>query len=275
VKLWFEHPCTDEHKFGHACWVDLDRQSWKPSSFSFFGLGARACTVAGKTSEALTKLMSLAPSAAVLLDVDEGKSDEPFNLVVRGERDIDVKLLRIGDIVKIHRGAKVPADGVVLTGQSSIDEGMLTGESMPVQKRPGDKVMSGTVNHDGVLCVRVTTPPGQSMLASIVRLMERAQTNKAPIQAYADYVASFFVWAVVAFSVLTWVVWMILVYGTDTVPTSWFGMANDPFQFCALFGLAVMVIACPCGLGLGTHVVFNYLPVSALGCCVSPMLLHF
>ncbi len=206
----------------------------------------------GKTSEALTKLMNLAPSTAILLETDASQGDDPANLVVLGEREIDAQLLRIGDTVKIHRGAKVPADGVVLTGQSSIDEAMLTGESLPVQKHPGDKVMSGTVNHDGVLCVQVTAPPGQSMLASIVRLMERAQTNKAPIQAYADYVASFFVWAVIALSVLTWVVWMVLVYGTDAIPTSWFGTADDPFQFCALFGLAVMVIACPCGLGLGT-----------------------
>jgi len=197
----------------------------------------------GKTSEALTKLMSLQASTATLLKL--GAHGE-----VVDEREVPANLLKRGDVVKVVRGSKIPADGEVIFGESTVDESMITGESMPVDKQVGDSVIGSTVSQSGLLHVRVVRTGEESTLSHILRLMEDAQTAKAPIQEYADKISGVFVPVVVALSVATFVAW----YAAElsgAVPSHWHDGKSD-FLFAFLFGIAVLVIACPCALGLAT-----------------------
>ncbi|MEW6328803.1 MAG: heavy metal translocating P-type ATPase [Candidatus Micrarchaeota archaeon] len=179
----------------------------------------------GKTSEAIRKLMELAPKTAFVLR--EGKEVEiPLSEVV------------LGDVVVVRPGARIPVDGVVLEGSSSVDESMLTGESMPVDKRKGDEVIGGTFNRMGALKFKATKIGEDTALAQIVQLVEEAQGSKAPIQKFADKVAGVFVSAVIFFALVTFVAWF--VYSPQT-PT-----------LALLNAISVLVIACPCALGLAT-----------------------
>ena len=132
----------------------------------------------------------------------------------------------------------MPVDGVVEFGAASLDEAMLTGESIPVNKAPGDRVLGGTIVLDGTLHVRVAKAASESTLAGIVKLMEKAQTSKAPIQELADKISSYFVWIVVAIALLTWFVWLACAYG-DALPAAWIGAANNRFLFSTLFAISV------------------------------------
>ncbi|KAL8101516.1 putative copper-transporting ATPase HMA5 [Apium graveolens] len=198
----------------------------------------------GKTSEAISKLMNLAPQTATLLTLDsEGN--------VKNEEEIDSRLIQRTDMIKILPGAKVASDGIVVWGQSHVNESMITGEARPVAKRQGDTVIGGTVNENGVLHIRVTHVGSESALSQIVRLVESAQMAKAPVQKFADRISKYFVPMVIALSVITWLSWF-LAGKFNSYPKSWIPSSMDSFQLALQFGISVMVIACPCALGLAT-----------------------
>jgi len=178
------------------------------------------------TSDAIRKLIGLAPrTARVVRDGDE--RDVPIEAVVRG------------DLVLVRPGEKVPVDGVVRDGGSTVDESMVTGESIPVAKRPGDEVIGGTVNTSGAFRFEATRVGRDTVLAQIVRLVQEAQGSKAPIQRLADLVTSYFVPAVLVVAAGTFVVW--LLFGPEPA-----------FNLALLNTVAVLIIACPCALGLAT-----------------------
>ena len=179
----------------------------------------------GRTSEAIKRLMGLAPKTA---------------RVVRDGEEIEVPIrdVQAGDVVVVRPGEKIPVDGVVLEGHSAVDESMLTGESLPVEKGPGDKVVGATVNKQGLLKFEATQVGKGTVLAQIIRLVEQAQGSKAPIQRLADRVASVFVPAVIAVALLTFL--------------GWYFIGGAGFTRSLLNTVAVLVIACPCALGLAT-----------------------
>ena len=178
----------------------------------------------GKTSEAIRKLMELAPDVAVLLQDGE-------------ERESPVEQVHAGDLILVRPGSKVPLDGVVRQGASSVDESMLTGESIPVEKEAGDEVIGGSMNYNGAMQVEVTRVGSDTMLAKIIKLMEDAQGRKAPISKLADTVAGYFVPAVLAIAVIAAIVWAV---------------TGHPAAFVLRIFVSVLVIACPCALGLAT-----------------------
>ncbi|KAL8158989.1 hypothetical protein V2J09_000526 [Rumex salicifolius] len=198
----------------------------------------------GKTSEAIAKLMDLAPPTATLVVLDsEGN-------VVK-EEEIDSRLVQRNDVIKVIPGAKVACDGMVMWGQSHVNESMITGESRPVGKRKGDLVIGGTVNENGVLFIKATQVGSERALAQIVRLIESAQMAKAPVQKLADTISKYFVPMVIAFSLMTWLAWF-LAGKFHRYPKSWIPSSMDEFELALQFGISVMVIACPCALGLAT-----------------------
>ena len=199
----------------------------------------------GKTSEAIVKLLQLAPPSALLVEI--GPNGEPSGV----EKEVSSALIHRGDMLKVLPGARIPADAEIAHGSSYLDESMLTGESEPVKKGKGDSVFGGTVNVGGPLYVRATRVGADTALSQIVRLVEAAQLNKAPIQGFADKVSAVFVPIVVVLSLLTWLAW----YTAGVAgwyPETWLPQGHGVFLFSLLFGIAVVVIACPCALGLAT-----------------------
>lgn len=198
----------------------------------------------GKTSNAIAKLMNLTPDTAILLSLDgEGN--------VVGEEEIDSRLVQKNDVIKIIPGAKVASDGLVVWGQSHVNESMITGEARPVSKRKGDTVIGGTLNENGVLHVKATKVGSESALSQIVRLVESAQMAKAPVQKFADRISKYFVPLVILISFSTWLAWF-LAGKYHAYPKSWIPSSMDSFELALQFGISVMVIACPCALGLAT-----------------------
>lgn len=178
-----------------------------------------------KTNDAIKKLMSLqAKSARVIRD---GKTT-----------DIPVDEVRQGDVVVVRPGEKIPVDGEVLKGASSIDESMITGESIPVEKQIGDRVIGATINKNGSLEFKATRVGSETTLSRIIKLIEDAQNSKAPIQAMADRISSWFVPLVILIAIVTFLVWFFLL--------------GSSFTFALMAFTAVVVIACPCALGLAT-----------------------
>ncbi|SHK29306.1 Cu+-exporting ATPase [Desulfatibacillum alkenivorans DSM 16219] len=178
----------------------------------------------GKTGAAIKELMSLTPDTAVIVDGED-------------EKEVPVSQVKVGDIVLVRPGARLPVDGKVVWGNSAVDESMLTGEPLPVDKTGGDSVAGGTVNGQGLLKIEATRVGSETALAHIIRMVREAQGSKAPIQALADKVAAVFVPAVIVLAVLTFVLWWTI--GGEFVPAM--------IRF-----VAVLVIACPCALGLAT-----------------------
>ncbi len=176
--------------------------------------------------------------------------------VVRGGRELDLPLdqVLVADELVIRPGEKVPTDGEVIAGQSSVDEAMLTGESLPVEKGPGDAVIGATINQTGMLRVRATKVGGETMLASIIRMVEQAQGSKAPIQRLADTVAGIFVPAVLVIALLTFIGWTVAGYALGFVPAgaSMSSVTTSPWIVALVAAIAVLVVACPCALGLAT-----------------------
>lgn len=207
-----------------------------------------------RTSQALSKLMQLQAKTAVKITPLQamGKFDP---LVDRYEEHVvDIEQIQMGDMVKVIRGASVPADGKIVAGEVSIDESMVTGESVPVFKTPGSVVIGGTicVEAAGAAFVEVTGVGSSTALAQIVQLVSDAQTRAVPVQAYADKIASIFVPVVCVVSVLTFAVWYTLIQ-FHVVPEEWYrGLGEDPLTFAIMFGIACLVISCPCALGLAT-----------------------
>jgi Cu+-exporting ATPase len=190
----------------------------------------------GKTSDAIKKLMGLAAKTA---------------RVVRGgeEIDIPVEQVVVGDVVVVRPGDKVPVDGVLVEGSSAVDEAMLTGESIPVEKNIGDTVIGATINKLGSFRFRATKVGADTALAQIIKLVEDAQGSKAPVQRFADRISSVFVPAVLVTAIITFLVWLYVVPGY--VDESFY-MNVTPFVKALLAGTSVVVIACPCALGLAT-----------------------
>ena len=180
-----------------------------------------------QTSAAIKSLLGLAPKTARRINKDGSEEDVPLTHV------------HIDDSLRVRPGEKVPVDGVVVEGESAIDESMLTGEPMPVTKRPGDKVIGATLNTSGSLVIRSEKIGSQTMLAQIVQMVAQAQRSRAPMQRLADVVAGYFVLVVVGVAFLTFIGWGI--FGPD--PSWVFGFVN---------AVAVLIIACPCALGLAT-----------------------
>lgn len=199
----------------------------------------------GKTSEALSKLMDLQVKSASLLIMSADGSK------VLEEKVVPIDLVQRGDVLKVVRGSSVPADGVVVYGEGRLNESMLTGESKTIKKLAGDKVLGATLNVEGLFHMRVIGVGNDTALSQIIRLVEDAQTSKAPIQAYADYIASIFVPSVLVLSFLTFLVWYVLCL-TESIPKAWIPKTDGSFVFAFNFGIATLVVACPCALGLAT-----------------------
>jgi len=180
-----------------------------------------------QTSAAIKSLLGLAPKTARRINADGSEEDVPLTHV------------HVGDALRVRPGEKVPADGVVIEGESAVDESMLTGEPVPVTKRPGDKVIGATINASGSLIVRSEKVGAQTMLSQIVQMVAQAQRSRAPMQRLADVVAGYFVMVVVCVAVLTLLGWGFL--GPE--PSWVYGFVN---------AVSVLIIACPCALGLAT-----------------------
>lgn len=181
----------------------------------------------GQTSSAIKSLLKLAPHTA---------------RVIRGdgtEEDVDLKEVHVGDKIRVRPGEQVPVDGVVISGTSSVDESMLTGEPIPVEKEPGNLVTAGTTNQTGSFVIEARGVGKDTLLAQIVRMVNEAQRSRAPIQSLADKVASWFVPAVVVSAILAAIVWAI----SGPAPAYSYALVN---------AVAVLIIACPCALGLAT-----------------------
>jgi Cu+-exporting ATPase len=178
------------------------------------------------TGEAIRKLIGMqAQTATVARDGEE--------------REVPIEEVVPGDVVLVRPGEKVPVDGEVIEGNSSVDESMVTGESLPVTKQPGDEVIGATINQTGAFRLRATSVGSETMLAQIIRLVEQAQGSKAPIQRVADLVAGYFVPAVIFIAIATFVVW--------------FDVGPEPeITFALVSAVSVLIIACPCALGLAT-----------------------
>ncbi|MBP1769011.1 MAG: heavy metal translocating P-type ATPase, partial [Candidatus Aminicenantes bacterium] len=180
----------------------------------------------GQTSEAIRKLAGLQPRTARLVRAGE-------------EIDIPIGEVQVGDLVVVRPGERVPVDGSVEDGRSTVDESMITGESMPVTKTPGSEVVGGTLNRSGSFRFRATKVGKDTVLARIIRLVQEAQGSKAPIQRLADVIAGYFVPVVISIAVATFVVW----FDFGPAPALTFALLNF---------VAVLIIACPCALGLAT-----------------------
>ena len=180
----------------------------------------------GKTSDAISKLINLAPKTAV---------------VIRNEKEIEIKTEEIvkGEIVIIKPGTSIPVDGIIIDGNSSVDQSSITGESIPVDKKIGDNVISGTINKNGYLKIQATKVGNDTTLSQIIKLVEEASNSKAPISKLADKVSGIFVPCVITIAIIATIIWLLL---------------GQSFEFALSIGIAVLVISCPCALGLATPV---------------------
>lgn len=179
----------------------------------------------GKTSEAIKKLMNLQAKTAII--------------IVNGEeKEIPIEDVQVNDIILVKPGEKIPVDGIVINGLSSVDESMITGESIPVEKKKGDTVIGATLNKHGSFTFKATRVGSDTALNQIIKLVEDAQGSKAPIQRLADIVSSYFVPAVMSIATVAFLYWYFI--------------AHMPFSFSLTIFVAVLIIACPCALGLAT-----------------------
>ncbi|MFZ5559871.1 MAG: heavy metal translocating P-type ATPase [Patescibacteria group bacterium] len=178
----------------------------------------------GKTSEAIKKLIGLQPKTAIV--IKDGQ-----------EIKISIPEVRVGDVVLVRPGEKIPVDGVVIDGYSGVDEKAITGESIPVEKKKGDEVIGATINKTGVLKFKATKVGKDTMLAQIIKIVEEAMSSKAPIQLLADKVSFYFVPSVIGVAILAFIIWLV---------------AGQSFTFALTVFVAILIIACPCALGLAT-----------------------
>ncbi len=182
-----------------------------------------------RTSSAIRALLDLAPKTARRIGADESENDVPLNEVQTGDR------------LRVRPGEKVPVDGVILSGSSSVDESIVTGESLPADKGVGSAVIGGTLNGNGSFVLRAERVGSETMLAQIVKMVSEAQRSRAPIQRLADKVSAIFVPAVVAVAMLTFIIWMLV-------------GPQPRFAVALVNAVAVLIIACPCALGLATPI---------------------
>ncbi|MDD2646368.1 MAG: heavy metal translocating P-type ATPase [Patescibacteria group bacterium] len=182
----------------------------------------------GKTSQAIKNLIGLQPKEATKLILINGEYQEQI---------VSIDQIKLDDIILVRPGERVPADGIIIEGASSVDEKMITGESLPVEKKAGDTIIGATINKNGILKFRATKIGQDTMLAQIIKVVEQAMGSKAPIQLLADKISFYFVPAVIGVALLALFIWLIIGY---------------PLSFALTVFVAVLVIACPCALGLAT-----------------------
>ncbi len=214
--------------------------------FAFHLMGRYIETMAkGRASQAIKKLLQLgAKTARILLD---GK-----------EKEIPIEEVRVSDVMIVRPGEKIPTDGEIIEGESSIDESMATGESMPVRKRKGDEAMGATVNQQGLLKVKATKIGKDTFLSQVIKMVEECQGSKVPIQEFADRVTSWFVPTILIVAALTFIFWLIFPDALKVVSLwagsflPWVNPTLGVFTLAIFATVAVLVIACPCALGLAT-----------------------
>lgn len=201
-------------------------------------------TARGRASQAIRKLLDLGAKTA---------------RVVRDGQEVEIPIteVQVGDVMVVRPGEKIPTDGVVIEGESAVDESMATGESMPVNKRPGDEVIGATVNQEGLLKIRATRVGKDTFLAQVIRLVEEAQGSKVPIQEFADRVTRVFVPIVLGIALLTLLLWLIAPNLMRTLLAAgaflpWVNPNLGTATLAIVSVVAVLVIACPCALGLAT-----------------------
>ncbi len=217
VFIWIGHPILGNELYYETAGLLI--------TFILLGKWLEAAAK-GRTSEAIRKLIGLRPGTAI---------------VVRGSKEIEVHLDEVvpGDIVIVKPGQKIPVDGVIIDGYSSVDESMITGESIPVEKKAGDNVIGATINKTGTFKFKAIKVGSETLLAHIIKIVEEAQGSKAPIQDLADLIAAYFVPLVVALAVISFAAWMML---------------GQSFVFSLSIFITVLVISCPCALGLATPI---------------------
>ncbi|PFH57141.1 hypothetical protein XA68_15471 [Ophiocordyceps unilateralis] len=194
-----------------------------------------------KTGDAVEALARLRPSTALLVESDK--------LGIARTTAVKVDLLEHGDVIRVPNGSSPAADGVIMAGETSLDESSLTGESRPIKKRPGDDVYAGTVNKGDAVTVRVTGTCGRSMLDQIVEVVREGQTKRAPVEQVADMLTSYFVPVITLIAVVTWIMWLSLA-ATGRIPDEELDRSGGAAAFAFQFAIAVFVVACPCGLAL-------------------------
>ena len=179
----------------------------------------------GKTSEAIKKLMGLAPKTAIIIKDNH-------------EIEIPIEEVEVGDVIIVKPGEKMPVDGLVVSGITSVDESMLTGESIPVEKHPGDTVIGASINKNGSIHYKATRVGKDTALAQIIKLVEDAQGSKAPIAKLADIISGYFVPIVIILAIVSGL--------------AWYFIGGESATFALTIFISVLVIACPCALGLAT-----------------------
>ncbi|KAJ2783031.1 Cu(2+)-transporting P-type ATPase [Coemansia javaensis] len=214
---------------------------------TFVSLGRYLENVAkGNASAALSTLMTLTPAQATLVTPTAAGAEE---------RRIPTDLIQAGDLLRVFPGERIPADGTLVEGASQVDEATVTGEAMPVPKAPGAALVAGTVNGTGSFTMQATRVGADTTVAQIVKLVEAAQTAKAPIQAYADRVARYFAPAVLLLGLATLLGWLAVAYTGLPKPALFQAQADEAGSYavvCMKIAVAVVVVACPCALGLST-----------------------
>jgi len=199
----------------------------------------------GRASQAIRRLLKLeAKTARILVDGEE--------------REVPVQEVKVGDVMMVRPGEKIPTDGEIIEGESAVDESMATGESMPVQKKSGDDVIGATVNQEGLLKIKATRVGKDTFLAQVIKMVEECQGTKVPIQEFADKVTGYFVPAVLLIALTTFILWLVIPESMSIIAKwvspilPWVNM-NQPLLMLAIFAtVATLVIACPCALGLAT-----------------------
>ncbi|CAO3623729.1 unnamed protein product [Mucor hiemalis] len=221
----------------------------------------------GKTAETITKLMDLQPEKAILVEIskqprhsmDEGASSivtpdksaiEVEDILI--EKEIESKDIQVGDVLKINAGGRIPCDGKIWRGVSAADESMITGESIPVNKKEGDSVITATINLSAPIYIRAIRVGSDTTLSRIIQLVQDAQASpKAPIEQLADNISSIFVPVVILLALITFIVWEVLSV-KSLYPDEWVPMGENKTIFSLMLAVTVLVIACPCGLGLAS-----------------------
>ncbi|KAK5995111.1 Copper-exporting P-type ATPase [Cladobotryum mycophilum] len=194
-----------------------------------------------KTGNAVEALAKLRPNTALLIEENEFKGQNTIK--------VDMDQLESGDLIRIPHGTSPPVDGVVVSGETNVDESSLTGESRLIKKSQGDEMFAGTINKGSAVTVRVTGTSGKSMLDQIVEVVREGQTKRAPMEQIADLMTSYFVPVITLIAIITWIVWMALAF-THRVSDDELNTSGGAAAFAFQFAIAVFVVACPCGLGL-------------------------